>query len=146
MLLSSGPLFLGEALFKRRGLLPLCFSRFSLLQEGLPGIMMKPPIIVDNFGDTMIFESVEKAEKYIEPMDVINEEYVAYDSEGRLLQLIAELPLHVVLLAAESEPYHAHELRRLLADFFERIGISTNWLERASLHDLVMKGLEYKTE
>ena len=48
---------------------------------------MRPPIIVDNFGDVMFFESAHTAERYLEAIDVEHGEYVAYDSEGRLLQL-----------------------------------------------------------
>jgi hypothetical protein len=107
---------------------------------------MKAPIIIDNFGDVLIFDSVEKAERYIEPIDVLNGEYVAYDSEGRLLHPIIESPFKVVLMPAEGEAGHAQELHEVLIDFFKRIGTSKDWLGRASLHDLVMKGLEYKSE
>ena len=33
---------------------------------------MKPPIIVDDHGDVSVFDSVEKAERYLEPMDAKN--------------------------------------------------------------------------
>ena len=49
--------------------------------------MIKHPIFLDNFGDVLVFESVRDATRYIEPIDVTNNEYVGYDSEGRLLNL-----------------------------------------------------------
>lgn len=50
---------------------------------------INPPVIADNHGDLLIFESVSKAEAYIEAIDVLNNEYVLYDSEGRLLDAFA---------------------------------------------------------
>ena len=41
---------------------------------------MRPPIVIDEHGDISIFPSVEAAARYMEPIDVRNNEYVAYDS------------------------------------------------------------------
>ena len=46
---------------------------------------IKPPIIVDESGDTDVFETIEYAERYLEPIDVEEERFVAFDSTGRLL-------------------------------------------------------------
>ena len=51
---------------------------------------MKPPIFVDNNGDVSEFASVNEAEKYMEPIDVKNGEYVVTDSLG------VRLGVHVV--------------------------------------------------
>lgn len=48
---------------------------------------MKPPIIVNEHGDVMIFASKSSAEIYLETIDVENGEYQAYDSEGTQLVL-----------------------------------------------------------
>lgn len=48
---------------------------------------MKSPIIVVENGDVAIFESAVKAELGLEPVDVKNGEYVAYDGDGRQLCL-----------------------------------------------------------
>ncbi|MUV14522.1 hypothetical protein [Noviluteimonas gilva] len=53
---------------------------------------MRPPIIIDEHGDVSVFESVEAAARYIEPIDVRNNEYVAYDSAGYLLRLVPTEP------------------------------------------------------
>ena len=49
---------------------------------------MKPPIIIDEHGDVEVYNSVEEAAMNLEAIDVENNEYIAYDSEGRLLRLI----------------------------------------------------------
>ncbi len=47
------------------------------------------PIIVDNYGDVLVFKSVDDALVYLEPIDVLNNEYIAFDAEGRLLYQFA---------------------------------------------------------
>lgn len=46
---------------------------------------MKRPIIIYDNGDLLIFESIEKAESYLEPIDI--DIYTGYDSQGHLLSL-----------------------------------------------------------
>jgi hypothetical protein len=106
---------------------------------------VKLPIIIDNFGDVLVFESVKGAERYIESVDVINQEYVGYDSEGRLLQLTVVDRNQVSIQSAESEPTHANELRETLTQFLSYVGVSDKWLLGASLEELVERMLEYKT-
>lgn len=52
---------------------------------------MKTPIIVSENGDILIFPTVEEACAYLEPIDVRNGEYIAYDSDGQLLELKVSL-------------------------------------------------------
>lgn len=105
---------------------------------------MKPPIVVYEPGDASIFQSVGSAEAYLEPIDVKNNEYVAYDSEGRLLRLSAT-NFRVTIESAEVEATHILELRRILCDFLAHKGVHQEWLQRASLQELVTKALEYKS-
>jgi hypothetical protein len=105
---------------------------------------MKPPIFVYEKGPLYIFKSVNDAESYLEPIDVKNNEYVAYDSEGRLLCLSAT-SFHVTIESAELEPNHAPELRKILVGFLAYMKTPEDWLEIASLQDLVTKASEYKT-
>lgn len=107
---------------------------------------MKAPIIIENSGDLLIFESADKAERYIEPIDVQNQEYMGYDSEGRLLLFYIQHPNKVFIQTAESEPLHQNELRNVLIDFLERIGVSSEEIKYLPLSDLVAKVLEYKRE
>lgn len=127
--------------------------------------MMEPPIIVDNHGDILFFASVEKAEKYLEPIDVENDEYVAYDSVGHLLNLTIQerkwretnflrffkpneyTVERVIIELAEAEPTHEDQLRERLIYFFALVGEDKDWLLRATLKELVRRGIErHKTE
>jgi hypothetical protein len=105
---------------------------------------MKPPIIVDNYGDTMIFTSIEDAEVYLEPIDVENGEYIAYDSEGRLLELIPTHP-RITIRCSEQEPMHSDELRELLVSMLEETGTARDRIITESLKELVERSLKFKT-
>lgn len=116
---------------------------------------MKPPIIVDENGDISFFESVKDVELYLEPIDVINGEYVAYDSEGHILQLSVEHRISTNILSASetvilspsaTSQRHTSELKRILIDFFSRVGANKEWLSTASLDELIADGIKnYKT-
>ncbi len=119
---------------------------------------MKPPIIVDNRGDVGILKSVESAEKSLEPIDVLNSEYVIYDSEGRLLKASVEekkvssvfgVPVHresVVLSPVDQEPAHEDDLRRVLIRFLGKVSKSTEALEDYSLEQLIDRAREFGGE
>jgi hypothetical protein len=106
---------------------------------------MEMPIIVHNKGDVLVFETVEAAQGYIEPVDVINNEYVAYDNDGRLLRISVASKNKILIKQDETMPTHAQELSRVLKYFFERIGVDPTWLKQASLQDLIVKSLDYRT-
>jgi hypothetical protein len=57
----------------------------------LPILIIEP--IDALVGDVLAFESVQSAESYIEAIDVDNDEYKAWDSNGRVLSLTTE-PRH----------------------------------------------------
>jgi hypothetical protein len=105
---------------------------------------LKPPIIIDESGDTDIFESVGNAERYLEPIDVENNMYTGYDSEGRLLALIPTHP-RVTITYAEQEPTHKNHLRKILVDFLMQLNFSENDLTDKSLQELIEISLKYKT-
>jgi hypothetical protein len=107
---------------------------------------MKLPIIVVESGDILFFTSLIIAERYLEPIDVRNNEYTAYDSEGRLLCLIpCENTVKIEL--AEEKPTHADKLKEALLDFFTEVGFATDLLSQASLEELIREGLSnYETK
>ncbi|NIT56941.1 MAG: hypothetical protein GWN00_12110, partial [Aliifodinibius sp.] len=79
-------------------------------------------------------------------------EYIAYDSEGRLLELRVQKtqtgfgPERVVLSCPEAEPTHSAELKQLLMSFFICVGVDKAWVSKASLEELVARGIrDYKT-
>lgn len=109
---------------------------------------MKSPIILYGDGSLDFFKSVADAERYAEPIDVRNQEYVAYDSEGRRLELRVEEEVvtgwlrlgkttkeRVRIAQAEEVPTHAEELKHILRASLQKLGISLESLH--SLEDLV---------
>lgn len=105
---------------------------------------ISPPIIVDEQGTATIFEFVEDAERYLEPIDVRNGEYVAYDSEGRLLRLLPTSP-HITVESAESEPSHTNEVKDLLIRLLRYTGAAEETLTGETVSGLVARSLKYKT-
>jgi hypothetical protein len=114
---------------------------------------MKAPIIVNGHGDVSIFESVEYAEQYLEPIDVKNKEYIVYDSEGHILQLAIskkERPSifdragyieTVRISAVESGSDRSSELRKLLIKFFQETRAVVEESDLLSLRELVDKSV-----
>lgn len=98
------------------------------------------PIIVYEPGDPMIFESVTSAEWYLEPVDVKNDEYVSYNSEGRLLRL-STTSFRVTIETAENQPTHVSEVREILAELLANQQIAEDWLSRASLQN-ALRGID----
>jgi len=81
---------------------------------------MIAPIIVDAKSEILLFDTIETAEGYLEPIDVQNYEYdAAYDSEGRLLSITVS-GKHTQIALTEEKPEHAIELERKLRDFLQR--------------------------
>jgi len=98
---------------------------------------------------------VEEAERYTEPIDVRNREYVAYDCEGCRLELRVEeesvtrwlglgktIREHVRIVQAEDNPTHAEELKSLLLTFLQKLGSSPDLLHSASLQDLIAANIQ----
>ena len=112
-------------------------------------MVIHTPIIIDNRGDILVFESTESATRYIEPIDVENNEYVAFDSKGYLLQLYV-VSGRVHIKAAESSFAHTEILREILSKFLASIlarkKLSSYWIEKATLYELIQRAIEYKTE
>ncbi len=108
-------------------------------------VMIVPPILAWEGLDLGSFPNVRSAEGYIEAYDV--DEYVIYDSQGRLLKAITgdmnKGEFWVKLECVEPEPIHASELRQRLLDYQAYFGVSDEWLSSASLEQLVAKALEY---
>ena len=105
---------------------------------------MRPRIVVSNRGDVLLFDSEQAAESYLEPADVRNEEYMAYDTEGRLLSLRVE-GNKVQIVAADLMPQHQDDLRVVLESFLMRVGDLTQEHRRLSLPQLAELILKHKT-
>ena len=76
------------------------------------------PIFIIEDADVSVYASVKSAEIDLEPIDVKTGGFVAYDAEGRLLQLKTN-GWRVTISLAEERPTHAHELEVTLRNFLE---------------------------
>lgn len=76
------------------------------------------PIFVIEGLDIVAFNSIEAAEQFLEPWWVKEKLGKVYDSEGRLLELIAE-DSTVKISSSEEIPMHISELRKVLFDFLK---------------------------
>jgi hypothetical protein len=103
---------------------------------------MKLPIIIDESGDILVFDSLESAERHLEPIDILNGEFVGYDAEGRLLNIVPNGFIAKISLA-ELEPTHADNLEKVLRDLFLDVDPSPEWVINASLEELIQKVLKY---
>ena len=104
---------------------------------------IKPPIVIDESSDIDVFDSVAHAESYLEPIDVKNNLFVAYDSEGKLLRPLPTSPT-ITIDSAESEPNHLNELREVLIKFITQMSIPVEQLRKSTTQELVQKALQYK--
>ena len=105
---------------------------------------IKPPIIVDETGYITVFETIEYAERYLEPIDVEEERFVAFDSTGRLLRLTAT-PRSVHIEAAEEVPNHGDVVRELLIKFLHGCRVNDPQLSSLSLEELARRSLAFAT-
>lgn len=112
---------------------------------------MKPPITIDDHGDISIYETVQAAERDVEPIEATRHDFLAYGSEGQLLRGptpktgVFGLGLRVKLEPAEDNPTHALVLRQRLIGFLVTLGEPRDQLEKASLADLLARGLRLLT-
>jgi hypothetical protein len=97
---------------------------------------VKSPLVVNEQGALLFFESVDDAERYLEAIDVEDGRYSAFDSEGRSLLLttvderrpvlfgLLKVPSKQVIVEAEqAEPAQAEALRENLAAFLRHLGV-----------------------
>lgn len=114
-----------------------------------------PPIVVFNRPDGItLYESADALTDDLEPWYVTDEDFDAYDAEGRRVELLLEkrrVPTlfglrhadvdQVVPRAVEAEPQHSGELRETLLRGFEQAGHSGE-REGRSLDDLLAEAKE----
>lgn len=108
---------------------------------------MQPPIIVDGEGDVLLFDSVKKAEQYLEPIDVRNNRYVVYDAEGRILrgEIVRQfLAVRVKLVPVSEAGAATAALRHVLIEFLRRTGGSSRKLEELSLQELFSEMMRFR--
>lgn len=98
---------------------------------------MKAPIVYHSHLQTLVFVSVEHAERHLKPAMVLNGDYEIYDSEGRLLQVELAGNDRLSLRTADAEPKHSSRLRRLLTHYLSEKRMLDGELHERSLRQLV---------
>ncbi|NEP84224.1 MAG: hypothetical protein F6K39_42590 [Okeania sp. SIO3B3] len=111
--------------------------------------MDKLVVAVERFGDIAMFESMNRAAKYIEHYDVLNNEYVIYDRQGHLL--IPEVTGRYEVVIRESSPRinKAPELRKALIGYIRalrKLHIPHNRLMIMSLDELIEIAVKFALE
>ena len=114
---------------------------------------MKMPIIIDEHGDLMIFSSKNDACLYLEPVDVKNEEFLAYDSDGYVLPLTVDAELQkskilgkvlherVIFLESIGEN-KAPELELKIKNYLNKVGVK-KLNPNSNLNELILYLQEY---
>lgn len=80
---------------------------------------MLAPIVINEHGDVSFYPDVSFAARALEPIDVRNNEYVAYDSLGYTL-LLEPGPQRVKITGRASVIPKPEELNAVLRSFYER--------------------------
>jgi len=80
---------------------------------------MFAPIVIAAHGDVSFFAYVEVAARVLEPIDVRNHEFVAYDSLGYTLQLVPGHHREMISGRTSVTP-KPEELNSVLRSFYER--------------------------
>jgi hypothetical protein len=112
--------------------------------------MITPIIITCQDNNVLLFNSSSDAESYIEAIDVKNDEYLAYDADGRSLGFkIVNCGMFELVKIIDIKPitYRKSNLCRSLTQFFLLLGTDKGWLRNATLQELVSLGIErYRTQ
>jgi hypothetical protein len=99
---------------------------------------MKAPIVFLEHGDVMLFPDADHASRYIEPLDVINQEYEAYDAVGTPLKLVTNgLTNPVTILVDASKDQASEKVRSAIVNFLTHSGVSGDEASTAPLSTLL---------
>lgn len=96
---------------------------------------MTPPFIIDEHGDVSLYETAEIAGRALEPIDIENNEYVGYDSEGFVLAFVCHGPSVHISGRVSNHP-EPEKLIAVLRSFWERAA-QTPWPVTASVGQAV---------
>jgi len=115
---------------------------------------MNLPIIINENGDVSVFNSIEAVEMTLEVIDINDNAYQAYDSNGNLLKLspkwgktinrlwFIKLTFDVEkVYISELHPVqnHADELRQILISYLRRTGWNQDDLTHQTLDELIQR-------
>lgn len=99
---------------------------------------MKMPIVVYNWGDMLFFATVGDAERHLEAVDVQNGEYLAFDSDGHILEVLTVPQTdRVMIRPVTSQSSFAPQLRYVLLQWLRFFQVPASELSHADLPRLV---------
>lgn len=92
---------------------------------------MVTPILISSGGDVLSFDTVEAAQEYLEPVDVMNDEHLAFDAEGQALHLSVDRDLTIaaqreVVRIRSTGTYDRAGLERILTDYLDAVRRNVN--------------------
>lgn len=100
---------------------------------------MKPPFFLRKSDTLDAFDTVEELENRYPPETLAGEDFIACDSEGRILLPGRASDGRTVLACDEQQPPSPDTLRSILREYLERSGISPEEVDSRSLGDLVAR-------
>ena len=109
---------------------------------------MEEVVIAYDHGDVIIFDSISRAEKYLESIDVNNNEYILYNGNGR--RLIANVRSEsrgferVVITEDLIDDSSKSELMQILTRLLNYSGFDMESLNNMELGELVHESLKFK--
>lgn len=102
-----------------------------------------PVFVIDDASDISAFENLEHLKGSLEPIDIHNGEYTAYDRDGYLLILaVSSINYDAVYTIARSEnlPAKSDQLRTTLAHGLTSFGIFADEIEGMSYDEVIEQG------
>ena len=102
---------------------------------------MQLPLVIDNHGDTLLFRNKEDAEGWLEPIDVLQEEYAGTDAAGHPLYFSATMYPPVVRIACDDGKVDEIALRDMLERFLKAYRVSLEIYSGKSIECLVAMAL-----
>jgi hypothetical protein len=100
---------------------------------------MKPPFFLRKSGTLDVFDTVEELENRYPPDTLTGEDFIACDSEGRILLAGSASDGLTVQVCDEQQAPSPDTLRNLLRGYLERSGISPEEIDSLSLEDLIAR-------
>lgn len=106
------------------------------------------PIFAYDPADLLVFETVRKAERYIEPIDAKDNKY--FDADGQILTVLIEKDFkgieRTIIKESDAPQYDKTELRRIILDTLEYVNYSRQEIENKTFSELIDEILKFKTE
>jgi hypothetical protein len=107
-------------------------------------------VIAYEHGDVLIFDSIDGAERYVEPIDVENDEYIFYNGRAQLLTaVVVKNPKgykRVKIQTPSTGPSSEPELRKILTRLLSFEGYDEDNLLDKTLNTLIRESLKFRRE